>query len=113
MSLRFLSELGEDVVGGILWAVVAGDGDELVSVDVDASVDPWILYVTMTAPLDLGDGVERCELCDWYEIDDFDVRPFDWAGGADVTSRWRRSMYERFGAEYAEAYLFGELGTGV
>jgi hypothetical protein len=48
---------------------------------------------------------EPTTLEDYFEIDDFTVTPYDYAGDGKDSIRWRKWMYQLFGAEYALDYL--------
>ena len=115
-STRFIGGIGDEELVGIVWGLVAGEGDSLVEGqvsrgDADAG-QPYDVCLTYSTRLDGED--EDSVLTDTYEVDDYDIVPFDWGGDTSrILLAWRRLMLGRFGDEYATWHLLGRLEQAV
>lgn len=89
-----------------LYKIFAGDGAEIVSLDITRSKNGIALEGFIKIPDD-EEGSEdgMIEVDDDYEITDFDVRIYHHSG--NLTKEYRTFMYKRFGNEYAKDYLLG------
>jgi len=115
-STKFIKAIADEELIKVLFDAVKADGDEFVEGEVlrsDATCErgnPYNVYVTFKTRFDGED--EESTLTDTYEVDDYDVVPFDW-GGAEDTIRakvaWRKALFNRYGTEYAVHHLFGAL----
>lgn len=114
-STRFIATIGDDELSALVWEKVKGEGDELQEATLHRGDKanrgvPYDISFEYKTRLDGED--EDSWLTDTYEVDDYSIDPFDW-GGSDAITRiqhgWRKELYGRFGQEYAEWFLFGEL----
>ena len=113
-STKFIRTLGDEELVKGLFDVVGTEADRLVGSDVDRGGDrePFNVWLTYGTRFDGED--EDSTLTDSYEVDDYDIVPFDWGGDtSEIVLRWRKWLFARFGAEYAEWYLVGQLEKAV
>ena len=65
--------------------------------------------VSVSFDMNCGDGEIVPNVIDEYEFSDYFVKPLGWTcpnGEASLIRKYRRFMLEKFGAEYAEEFLF-------
>lgn len=111
-STQYLARVSDEDVARMLWDAVGVEGDTLVGVDVDRSGDAVSATVRYETRLDGED--DDTLLSDYYELDDYDIDPYDWGGStAGVCLAWRKAMLGRFGEGYALRYLVGMLEEAV
>lgn len=110
-STKFISLLGDETLAERLFDVVKADGDRLVETTVDRSDDGHTPFnVTLTYETRLDGEDEDSTLQDTYEVDDYDIVPFDWGGDTTgIILAWRRWLFGMFGDEYATWHLLGHL----
>lgn len=109
-STKFVSQMSDGEIGRLLWDAVGVDGDALVAVDVDRREEGEALGATVRYTTRLDGDDEDSTLSDYYEVDDYDIEPYDWGGSAAAEClRWRRALLDRFGEGYALRYLVGML----
>lgn len=113
-STKFIKGIGDEELIARVWDIVKGGADEFVEGQVTRGEGdtghPYNVYLTYTTRLD-GEE-EDSTLTDTYDVDDYDIEPFDWGGGDAITRirlLWRKDMFDRFGEDYANRYLFGML----
>lgn len=110
-STKFISKVQDDELTGHLFDAVKADEDRLIKATVDRSTDghsPFNVMLEFETRFDGED--EDSILQDTYEVDDYDVVPFDWGGStSEAVLAWRRWLFGKFGAEYAEWHLVGHL----
>lgn len=63
------------------------------------------LQVTLYENVIFDGETEETNISDYFEIDDFSVTPYDYAGDKKESFRWRLWMYQLFGHQYALDYL--------
>lgn len=71
--------------------------------------------VSVSFDMNCGDGEIVPNVTDEYEFSDYCVKPLGWKcpnGEKTLTRKFRKFMLEKFGAEYAEDFLF-EFGLQV
>lgn len=114
-STKFVSRIKDEEVVERLFDIVGTDGDRFVEARVDRSDDgytPFNVMLTYETRLDGED--EDSVLQDTYEVDDYDIVPFDWGGDTSgILLAWRRWMLGLFGDEYAKWHLLGHLEQAV
>ena len=102
-STKFLGRIGDEELRERFFGIVMGEGDRLVDMDISRSHDGYSPYdVTVTYETRLDGDDEDSTLTDTYEVDDYNITPFDWGGDTSgITLAWRRWMLGMFGEEYA------------
>ena len=115
-STKFIKAIGDEELVKMVFDAVKAEGDEFMEGEVVRSDgtcergNPYNVYVTFKTRFDGED--EDSTLTDTYEVDDYDVTPFDWGGAEDVIRckvAWRKGLFDRYGTEYAVYHLFGAL----
>lgn len=105
-STEFTRRLSPDELNGAVRSALELEPTDKVTIDLDEASEMAYgipLRVKQRAVLDDNDVAE---LDDYYELSDFDITVYDWAGDTMTpTLRWRARMLDRFGTEYATTYL--------
>lgn len=109
-STKLINMISDEELSRLVWAIVEGEGDKLdgyeITRDAGNAVGMTFRYRTR-----LDDEDEDSFLNDYYEIDDYDIDPWDWGGDTTkITKMWRTMMLAKFGTAYALDYLFQGLG---
>lgn len=114
-STKFINQIADEELTRALFGAVSCEGDHLVSVELERSRNEYSPFnVTFTYETILDGEDETSILEDTYEVDDYNVTPFDWGGdttGLNVT--WRKWLFGKFGNEYAIWHLFGMMEDSI
>ena len=101
----FLERLDVGRIEAALRHALELDPDDKVTIDASSEArtyDGMPTYVTQKQEID----GEETELEDYYELSDFDVKVYDWAGDTQTpTLRWRAWMLRELGTDYAVSML--------
>ena len=114
-STKFVARVQDAELIRKFFDIVGVEGDRLIEATVNRSHDGYSPFnVTVSYETRLDGEDEDSTLSDYYEVDDYDIVPFDWGGDtSEINLEWRRWMFGQFGEEYAEWYLLGRLEESI
>lgn len=77
--------------------------EEVIDFHIERTSDT--INVTLTENVIFDNETEESVISDYFEITDFSITPYDYAGDQNESIRWRTWMYQLFGRQYAIDYM--------
>lgn len=102
---HYLDRMETDEIAKLVDEVVNVPSEKLLSTEIVR--DEQYYQVTRKLEITLDDG-EQIFTNDYYELTDYDIEIYDYSTLKDMSKKWRKVMFQKFGNTYAQTFLTGE-----